>query len=50
MLDLCLKLGPKGKLNKELALEILEVFPAYIEKVVNTYSTEKDFDFAFDIV
>lgn len=50
MLDLCLKLGPKGKLNKELALEILEIFPDHIETLVTTFSTEKDFEFAFDIV
>lgn len=49
-LDICLKLGEKGGNNRKLVIDILAVQPKFTDQLVERFSTEKEFEFAFDIV
>lgn len=44
------KLAEKGASNRKIAVELLLYCPEMIEKLIVKFSTEKDFEFAFDIV
>ena len=50
MEDLCLKLGKKGANNRTLVIDFLRVQPKLIDRVIEHFSTDKDFEFAFDVV
>lgn len=52
LLDLLIYLGEKGKKNKEYALIILKESKNYeiAYKVIDHFSTEKDFEFAFNVL
>lgn len=50
MEDLCLKLGKKGANNRTLVIDVLRVQPKLIDRVIEHFSTDKDFEFAFDVV
>lgn len=49
-LELIIKLGEKGKKNRVLAINILKNVPQYLNYVIQRFSTETEFEFAFDIV
>jgi len=50
ILDLCFKLGKKGANNRTLVIDVLKVQPKLIDQVIEHFSTDKDFEFAFDVV
>jgi hypothetical protein len=50
ILDLCFKLGEKGENNRKLVIEILTLNPKYTDQLIERFSTDAEFDFAFDIV
>ena len=52
LLALALNLGEKGKKNREYAIEILRLNKnkEITQTIINHFSTETHFEFAFDIV
>ena len=50
VLSILKKLGQKGKKNREYAIQILHVNKQFIIDVVNFFTTETAFEFAFEIV
>lgn len=43
-------MGEKGAKNRELAISVLEYMPQHMNAVIIRFSTDKEYDFAFDIV
>jgi hypothetical protein len=50
LLELCLKMGEKGANNRKLVIDILALVPKYTDQVIERFSTDAEYDFAFDIV
>jgi hypothetical protein len=50
MEDLCFKLGKKGANNRTLVIDVLRVQPELIDRVIEHFSTDREFEFAFDVV
>lgn len=50
MEDLCFKLGKKGANNRLLVIDVLRVQPELIDRVIEHFSTDREFEFAFDVV
>lgn len=50
ILDLCIKLGEKGANNRKIVIELLTVVPKYTDQLIERFSTDAEYDFAFDIV
>lgn len=50
ILDLCMKLGEKGAHNRKLVIQLLTVVPKFTDQVIERFSTDAEYDFAFDIV
>lgn len=45
-----MKLGEKGAKNRELAINILNCERQHVNPIILRFSTEKEFEFAYDIV